>query len=374
MQKWIPVLLCLMLPVSLLQAQETVTGSFEFDGQERDFRLRIPPSSFDGARPLVFNLHGFGSNAFQQEAYAQMNPVADTAGFYVCYPNGISNAWNVGWTFGSTADDVGFISALIDTLAAQYSIDPERIYACGMSNGGFMSYRLACELNDRIAAIASVTGSMVPAYISECAPGRPVPVLEIHGTEDATVPYEGQPLLAISIEELLAFWNANNGCDGDAVTAELPNTNTTDASTVSFIESAGCAERGDVWHFRINGGGHTWPGSPIAIGVTNQDINGSAEIWHFFSRFTLSGLSSSADHPEPVRLALFPNPTRGQAQVVLPESGGELMVFNAAGQPVIRQLIEGRLATLDLFALPPGAYWVIARQGGAVCIGQLLRQ
>ena len=374
MQNWIPVLLGMLLPVSLLLAQETVTGSFEFDGQERDFRLRVPPSSFDGARPLVFNLHGFGSNAFQQEAYAQMNPVADTAGFYVCYPNGISNAWNVGWTFGSTADDVGFISALIDTLAGQYSIDPERIYACGMSNGGFMSYRLACELNDRIAAVASVTGSMVPAYVSECVPGRPVPVLEIHGTEDATVPYEGQPLLAISIEELLAFWNANNSCDGDAAISELPNTNSTDASTVSFIESEGCADRGDVWHYRINGGGHTWPGSPFAIGVTNQDINGSAEIWHFFSRYTVSGLSSSADHPEPVRLALFPNPTRGQAEVILPESGGELMVVNAAGRPVIRQLIEDRHVTLDLSALPTGVYWVRARQGGAVSIGQLLRQ
>ena len=181
-------------------------------------------------------------------------------------------------------------------------------------------------------------------------------------------------MLAISIEELLAFWNANNSCDGDAAISELPNTNSTDASTVSFIESEGCADRGDVWHYRINGGGHTWPGSPFAIGVTNQDINGSAEIWHFFSRYTVSGLSSSADHPEPVRLALFPNPTRGQAEVILPESGGELMVVNAAGRPVIRQLIEDRHVTLDLSALPTGVYWVRARQGGAVSIGQLLRQ
>jgi polyhydroxybutyrate depolymerase len=198
--------------------------------------------------------------------------------------------------------------------------------------------------------------------------------LEIHGTDDATVPYEGQPLLAISIEELLAFWNTNNSCEGDATVSELPNTNTADASTVSFIESAGCAERGDVWHYRINGGGHTWPGSPVAIGVTNQDINGSVEIWHFFSRYTLSGLSSSASHPEPVRLALFPNPARSQAQVILPESGGELLVVNAAGQPVLHQPIEDRIATLDLSALPPGVYWVRARQGGTVSIGQLLRQ
>ena len=374
MLKWIPVFLVLILPVSLLQAQETVTGSFEFDGEERDYRLRVPPSGFDGARPLVFNLHGFGSNAFQQEAYAQMNPVADTAGFFVCYPNGVSAAWNVGWAFGSTADDVGFIGALIDTIAAQYDIDPERVYACGMSNGGFMSYRLACELNDRIAAVASVTGSMVPAYIGDCTPGKPVPVLEIHGTDDATVPYGGQPQLAVSIEELLTFWNTNNSCDADATIEELPNSNTTDQSTVTFIQSGGCAERGDVWHYRINGGAHTWPGSPFAIGVTNQDINGSVEIWHFFRRYTRSGLSGTitAEHAAP--LSIFPNPARDWAKVSLTASGGLLEVFNAAGQPIIRQQITNEVVTLDLSLCPPGVYWVRIVQNGAIQMGQLIRQ
>jgi polyhydroxybutyrate depolymerase len=362
-----------VLPFLLLNAQETITGSFVFDGQERDYRLRIPPESFSGERPLVFNLHGFGSNAFQQEAYAQMNPVADTAGFFVCYPNGVDNAWNVGWAFGSTADDVGFIGALIDTIAANYDIDSERVYACGMSNGGFMSYRLACEFNDRIAAVASVTGSMVPAYIDDCTPGRSVPVLEIHGTADATVPYEGQAFLAVSIEELLDFWYLNNECDGDQVVEELPNTDDTDGSTVTQIQSTGCMERGEVLHYRINGGGHTWPGAPINIGVTNQDINGSAEIWRFFNRYTLSGVSAVS----PVRalpLELFPNPATANVHISLPAKGGELFLYSVSGEQLLHKALNQRMAQLDMSVYPPGIYCIMIRQHGVTRIGKLIRQ
>ncbi|MEQ8702542.1 MAG: PHB depolymerase family esterase [Phaeodactylibacter sp.] len=363
-----------LLSFQLSNAQETIIGSFSFDGQERDYRLRIPPATISGERPLVLNLHGFTSNAWQQEAYSQMNAVADTAGFYVCYPNGINNAWNVGWTFGSTADDVGFINALLDTLIANHGIDPERLYACGMSNGGFMSYRLACELNDRIAAVASVTGSMVPAYMGSCTPGRPVPVLEIHGTEDPTVPYTGQAFLAISIEELLSFWRANNECDGDPVVEELPNTNADDESTVSIIQSTGCTERGEVLHYRINNGGHTWPGAPISLGVTNQDINGSVEIWHFFRQYTRSGLSSIAAYAGPGTLDLFPNPAIERVHVSLPSSGGELSLFNIAGQLIHRQAIQHKTTELNVSFCTPGVYWVRVRQGAQVRVGQLVVQ
>ena len=151
--------LFLLLTSCLLHAvaQETIAIDLEFDGEDRDYRLRIP-ANFDGetALPLVFNLHGFTSNATQQELYSRMNVVADTAGFFICYANGIGAAWNVGWDFGSSADDVGFINFLIDQISAEYPILSDQIYSCGMSNGGFMSYRLACELNQRIAAVASV--------------------------------------------------------------------------------------------------------------------------------------------------------------------------------------------------------------------------
>ncbi|RMF00022.1 MAG: hypothetical protein D6772_06880, partial [Bacteroidetes bacterium] len=152
-------------------SQERIIGRITHDGLEREYRLYVP-AAYDGQSPwpLVFNFHGFTSNAAQQEIYSNMNTVADTAHFLVCYPEGIGNAWNVGWSFGSTADDVGFVDALIDSLSLAYELDAGRIYACGMSNGGFMSYRLACERSNRFAAIASVTGSMTRNY--DCEPTR----------------------------------------------------------------------------------------------------------------------------------------------------------------------------------------------------------
>ncbi len=364
--------LLLALPY-FLTAQETIINTITHDGQERDYRLRVPASTTSEACPLVFNLHGFGSNAFQQEAYSQMNPVADTAGFYVCYPNGIDAAWNVGWAFGSTADDVGFINALIDTLSAQYPIDPERVYACGMSNGGFMSYRLACELNGRVAAAASVTGSMVPGYIGNCNPGRAVPVLEIHGTQDTTVPYGGQALLAVSIEELLAFWADNNGCNEEPVIEELPDTDPTDGSTVTEIRYTGCTMDMEVLHYRINGGAHTWPSALVELGVTNQDIHGSEAIWHFFNRYTQSG-SVSVDEVATRTLRPFPNPTSGRIFLDLPARGGQITVFGLQGQLLQQHPAAGGNVQLDLSAYPPGVYWIKVVQAGQTWSAQVVRQ
>ena len=162
------------------------------DGVLRDYNFRVP-SGYDGstALPLVINMHGYTSNASQQEFYSNMTPIAEEQNFFVVYPNGIGNAWNVGFPgvpFVNGVDDVGFINALIDTLTNNYLVDLTRVYSTGMSNGGYMSYRLACELNDRITAIASVTGSMNDSMRYHCYNPQSIPVLEIHGTDDPTVP------------------------------------------------------------------------------------------------------------------------------------------------------------------------------------------
>ncbi len=221
---------------------QTTTGTLLHDGLQRNYRLHLPTGySADQEYPLVFNLHGFTSDALQQEFYSGMNAVADTAGFIVCYPNGVNNAWNVGWSFGSTADDVGFIENLIQELAENYGIDTTRVYSCGMSNGGFMSYRLACELNDRIAAIASVTGGMFSGYLPQCEPGRPVPILEIHGTADDVVPYDGTPNVNAPVETTVNFWADNNGCAAMPDGIPLPNTAPNDGSTAERFDYPGCA-------------------------------------------------------------------------------------------------------------------------------------
>ena len=170
---------------------QTMVYSMQHGGVTRSYRLYVPPS-YTGTVPvpLVFNLHGYTSNATQQEFYSGMNAVADTAGFIVCYPDGINNAWNSGFTppYHSGVDDVGFISALIDLLGTAYNVNLARVYACGMSNGGYMSFRLACDLDERIAAVASVTGSMSTLQASNCTAARAVPVCQIHGDDDQTVP------------------------------------------------------------------------------------------------------------------------------------------------------------------------------------------
>jgi len=146
-------------------AQQTINGTLEHDGLMREYILYVP-ANYTGTEevPLLFNFHGYGSNASQQMFYGDFRPIADTEGFIIVHPMGtVDNTgtthFNVGWGT-STIDDVGYTEALIDDLSSNYPIDAKRIYSTGMSNGGFMSYTLACELSDRIAAIASVTGTM----------------------------------------------------------------------------------------------------------------------------------------------------------------------------------------------------------------------
>ncbi len=289
-------------------AQSTLTGNFIHDGINRNYRLRLPANHDKNVSiPLVFNLHGFTSNAVQQEAYSGMNAVADTARFAVCYPNGIGNAWNVGWNFGSTADDVGFISAMIDRFHMEYGIDKSRVYACGMSNGGFMSYQLACQLNDRIAAIASVTGSMVQQAVDKCTPGKAVPVMEIHGTADGTVSYNGTANVSVAIPQILKFWQQNNGCDKDPVVEMVANTNIADNTTSEKWTYTNCTDDKKLIHYKITNGEHTWPGASLIIGKTSQDFKASVEIWNFFKQYKLEGILSSNEMTI-ADLNVYPNP------------------------------------------------------------------
>ena len=183
---------------SISFSQTTVNDSFMHNGLTRTYSFYVP-AIYDGSQayPLVLNLHGYTSNGTEQSFYGNFKPIADTAGFIVVHPEGTiqtgtasTQFWNVGF-FPSNVDDIGFLESLIDTISASYNIDATRIYSTGMSNGGFMSYKLACESN-RFAAIASVTGSMTGQMQNNCSPIKPIPVMEIHGTADPTVPYNGQ--------------------------------------------------------------------------------------------------------------------------------------------------------------------------------------
>lgn len=348
------------------QAQQLINGSITHDGQQRNYILYLP-AAYDGSQavPLVFNFHGFGSNATQQALYGDFRAIADTANFLIVHPEGTlfqgNQHWNVGgFTTGSTVDDVGFTSALLDTLAAEYNIDLTRVYSTGMSNGGYMSFLLACRLSDRIAAVASVTGSMTPQTFDNCDAQHPTPVMQIHGTMDATVPYGGASF-SKSIEEVVLYWADYNNCMQPADTTPLPDVNTIDGSTVEHIVFSGGDNGARVEHYKVLGGGHTWPGSFLPLPGTNYDFNATVEIWRFFAQYDLEALGGTVN-TRPVALQapdlrLFPNPTTSVVNVegALP-LGTTWQLFSPQG----RLLRSGRLQQprVDLSGLPAGMYWL----------------
>lgn len=267
-------------------------GGIVSGGQRRSYLLHVP-ASYDPATPapLVISIHGFAEWPAHQMQISRWNDLADRHGFIVVYPagTGFPRRWRAGG--GTAVDDladVTFIADLIDDLAARYTIDRTRIYANGLSNGGGMSYRLACQLADRIAAVGSVSGAyLFPA--SDCLPSRPVPFIAFHGTKDPIVPYEGGPSASFDIPfpvvpEWIAGYAERSRCD--ATPAPLP-----ERGEVSGVEYIGCRDDADVIFYTIAGGGHAWPGSAplprFIVGQTSQDIDATAVMWAFFSQHRL---------------------------------------------------------------------------------------
>jgi polyhydroxybutyrate depolymerase len=285
------------LPVNSTPGQITV------DGRERSYRVYVP-TSIDSAEPvpLLFVIHGGGGDAksAEQITHSGFHALAETHGFIVVYPEGVDKHWNDGRNLDDTAtqediDDVGFFAALIDHMGEQYAIDRARVYATGISNGGFMSYRLACELSDQITGIAAVTANLSEPLAATCQPTQPVSVLIINGTDDPLVPFEGGPVQVfrqtrgqiLSTEESVAFWREQNGCEGDPIVETLPDRDPDDGTRVRRETFTDCTSGRAVQLYVVEGGGHTWPGGSQYlhrwfVGRTSNDIDANAIIWAFF--------------------------------------------------------------------------------------------
>ncbi len=336
------------------------------DSIERAYILYVPANySAQSPVPLVFNFHGYGSNAAQQVIYTGFNALADAEGFIVAYPQGTQDAtgtqhFNVGWG-GSSVDDVGFTSALIDSLSAEYSIIQERIYSTGMSNGGFISYHLACNLSDRIAAIASVTGSMSSLTYNDCNPQRPVPVMEIHGTEDAVVPYDGGTGFTTPIDDVLAYWVNHNNCDDTPDLVNIPDTNTDDGCTAQHFIYRNGDDGVNVELFKIEGGGHTWPDAIIDIGVTNRDINASQEIWKFFSKYDINGttITDIEESQSITDILIYPNPANNHINIQRnTEEKANFELVSVLGETVFSGILQTSNEILNTSQLPTGIYFL----------------
>lgn len=360
------ILLTLLLGyISLAQSQQVINDKIMVGDVERSYILYLPEAYVGeglSSLPLVFNFHGFGSNAIQEQFYTGMDVVANANDFIVCYPEGLSAAWNVGWSFGSQADDIGFTSALIDKLHESYNIDLDRVYSCGMSNGGFFSYVLACELNDKIAAVASVTGSIVPAY--ECNPGKAVPIMQVHGTQDMTVFYNGTPDVSIPIEDVVDFWVTNNGCAGEPQVEAIDDSNTNDQSTAELIQYVDCNDNTTVQFYKIENGEHTWPGAGIDIGVTNRDFNASQEIWNFFNGYSLEGVISDTDDLQIKNdITVTPNPATNFIYLSHVDNSTpvDYKIYSADGQLIKDGSYEGKILISNLSS---GLYFLQSQLNG----------
>lgn len=271
-------------------------------GRSRAYRLHVPVG-YQPARPypLVLNFHGHGSTAARQEAYTGFSRLADRHGFIVTYPQGLVGPdGRTGWASGGPnkpqANDVLFVSDLITALQARLCIDPARIYATGFSNGGGLTSVLACRLAGRVAAFAPVAGSyFMPA--GGCHPVRPVPILELHGTGDGTVPYNGNAAThLIGAASWAAGWAARDGCTGGPAQRAAHG-------GVTGLEWTGCRGGATVIHYRLAGGTHVWPGAPSGRGLPPSDAtcDASSLIWDFFAAHPLPTPAARPATPAPSR-------------------------------------------------------------------------
>ncbi|MEM7574515.1 MAG: PHB depolymerase family esterase [Bacteroidota bacterium] len=284
----------------------TVNAFVEHQNNQRKYVLHLPPT-YDGLSdvPLVIMLHGGGGNAQSVQGFTQMNPVADANGFLVAYPQGFGPTQNgFSWADGRATsatnmgvDDVGFIAKMIDDVRSEYRIAPNNIYACGFSNGGFMSQRLACELENVFAGIGTLGATISSEVLAQCSNTQSIPMLLMLGDADPFVPYHGgtvanNPSLIEGAEALADYWKENNRCQTTRPELLLPDLDSTDSSTVSLVEFSDCDCNAQVSLYRIDNGGHTWPGVEnvsyeMIAGETNEDIDASSVLWAFFSQHQL---------------------------------------------------------------------------------------
>ena len=279
------------------------TYTLQHDGIKRNYIVHIPPADkLQKPVPLLFHIHGGGGTAKGTAGltFGRFNELADRDGFIVVYPNAIDKNWNDGRKLADVKaseeniDDVGFIIAIVNEIKQKYKVDATRIFTTGMSNGGFMSSRLLCDRAGIFRGGAILTASLSKDYLPKCDPQKPVAVMVMNGTDDPLVPYDGGPVKVfrktrgdiISTDEFVGFWKEKNGCTTKKNTFELPNT-ADDDTTVSVDEYGDCENQGALVLYKINGGGHTWPGGKQYlgerwIGKTNRDIVACDVIWDFF--------------------------------------------------------------------------------------------
>jgi polyhydroxybutyrate depolymerase len=384
----IKLLLSIIAPLisNLSFGQANIIDSIVHQTYQRKFTIHTP-TGFNALtqRALVINLHGGSGNMLSAQGFSKMNQVADQNNFVVTWPQGYTPASSmVGsgyvWADGrntladqAAIDDVGFIDKLIDTLVLNYNIDTTRIYICGFSNGGFMTQRIACQLTDRFAAMASLGSSMDTVLYQTCNPTKPIPMAFFNGTSDPAMPYGGGPMQnpqvtpVVPVDTAVQFWVSHNNCLSTSSVINIPDTFTTDNSTAELYNFTNCDCNADVKFYKLINGGHTWPGVYVAaqasvLGNTNRDINASIELWNFFNAHTLCNTTVGIDEQIIRRtIRIYPNPAKTELYLnISPMDKLEISISNLLGQLFLKTQNQNHL---DISNLTDGIYIITITQG-----------
>ncbi|MBZ5656342.1 MAG: hypothetical protein LAO56_13820 [Acidobacteriia bacterium] len=272
---------------------DELKGEIQVNGITRTYLLYVPKSiTRNHPAPLLLVFHGGGGHNYNMPRFTGFDHLAAARGLVVAYPESVNTHWNDTRAL-SRADDVAFVRTLIADLESRYPVDPARVYATGISNGGFFSQRLACDLSPQIAAVASVAATMPETLVPVCHPSNPVSILFMQGTNDPLVHIEGGNVARthgrnISLADATQFWVDHNQTVKKPDSSDLPSHDSNGTSVHRDVYAGGKQET-EVVVYTIRGGGHTWPGGPqyfpaFLVGKVNHDINASEVIWDFFSR------------------------------------------------------------------------------------------
>jgi polyhydroxybutyrate depolymerase len=286
MKKIILLSLVFVYTAQILSAQKY--NQIRWQNKPRNYIVYLP-KNFNASEnlPLVINKHGFLTTSQFQMDYSQFNKFADSVRSIVIYPEGVDLRWNSGTFFfvSSDVDDVGFLSDLMDRAAVLYNADMKKVFATGYSAGGFMCYKLACDLTNRVAAIAPNVASMVFDNLNSCVPARPVNMAAFNGLSDPVTTYNGIPLNFPSIDSVKHFWQIKNNCNVLPMVDTLPDIRN-DGTRVVRYTYQNCDDNAEQVFYKVINGGHVWPGANDIffgiLGKTTQDISMNSVAWNFF--------------------------------------------------------------------------------------------
>lgn len=351
--------ICILLTICWMGTLSAQVQHFTWQNVQREYLVRTP-ANHDGLLPVMFFLHGLGDNITRCDQEYNFQQMAERFGWAIVVPQarnlGMGTMWNVGMT-NSDVDDAGFLLALLDSLTAQYQLDPDSVFFTGFSMGGFMTHRMAIEHGDRITACAPVSGLIYNAQAS-LTPVAPVRMLHIHGTNDNVVGYNGYSsafgmTLGLGVDAIMDYWQNTNGCTGEPAIDTLPDLKNDGLRFIRYTYNCGT----DLQHLKVVGGTHTWYDDQYDVDYKNV-------IYEFFT-----GRSAPSGIPDRKtgQLRVWPNPTNGNLNIQLPDSDSpakNIKVFDVYGKLV--DVVETQRAAslqtvqINLSRYPDGVYFVQA--------------